>query len=173
VSLIALTPSLVIATIAAAISLGLLVVSILAFRRTSRLQDADYFPHIVFNHDELRGITDVNVDLDEDDQQAYLLGNIEYSGTIANVGVKPVHLIKLRVLLGPKRRDDPDCAMTIPIRRTIPAGGENKVGLELQWATICSVARRFHSTAIEFLVVLTFQGADGVTRERQQVMLLL
>lgn len=159
----------IVSAVSAAIALASFVFAVMAFRRTSRLQDADYRPQIAFDHDELGGV--VSRDLEdaepgpEDVGTDRLERELQYSGQIRNVGSKPVHLIKAKVCLGPRHRDDPDCAMVIPLNRTEPPGGSHKLAFALEWETIWAVARSFRTQHLDLTLVVTIRGADGVTRE--------
>jgi hypothetical protein len=111
------------------------------------------------------------LDVDKEDVEAeegaFTLANCEiwYSGSVVNVGQKPAHLIKAEVFLGPRKRDEPECAVTIPLNRTEAPGGKREVEFSLAWATIWSVARHFDCTSLDWTLVLTLRGADDVTRD--------
>lgn len=155
----------VLSALSASVAVASLSVAVIAFRRTSRLQDADYRPIVAFHH-SLGGMLDVDKENVESEEDASTLDNCEiwYSGSIVNVGQKPAHLIKAEVFLGPRKRDDPECALTIPLGRTEAPGGKREVEFSLAWATIWSVARRFKCTSLDWTLVLTLRGADDVTR---------
>ena len=156
----------VLSALSAAVAVASLIIAVLAFRRTSRLQDADYRPLVAFHH-SLGGMLDVDREDVESEEGAFTLDNCEiwYSGSIVNVGQKPAHMIKAEVFLGPRKRDDPECALTIPLNRTEAPGGKREFDFSLAWATIWSVACHFKCTSLDWTLVLTLRGADGVTRD--------
>lgn len=143
-----------------------LTVAFAAFRRTSRFEDVDYRPHITVTCSEPHGAVEVSRE-EYDAEDLALQRSLEavFEGKVTNAGTRPVHLINGRVLLGPKHRDDPEHALTVPFHKTLGAGGECNFQFSLQWGTIWDVAEQFQRTSIDCHLAINVQGADGVTRE--------
>jgi hypothetical protein len=98
------------------LSLG---VAFAAFRRTSRLQDANYRPHMATALDEAAGCLDVDKDEDDEEDLKRQRGyEVLLGGKVTNAGPKPLRLIHGRVLLGPRHGDDPERVLKVPCYRT-------------------------------------------------------
>jgi hypothetical protein len=154
--------------ISTVVSLSSLVVAFTAFRRTSRFQDVDYRPHVAVSFSEPRGCVELDrPDEDEDREEVARQRSLEvlFEGKVANAGPKPVNLLMGRVLLGPRHRDDPELALTVPLYKTLGPGSESSFSFGLLWGTIWDVANHFGTTTIECTVALKVRGADGVVRE--------
>ena len=160
----ALTPSLLVSASAATVSLASFVLAIVAYRRAARIQNADYRPHVSFEHAPLQGATEA--DEQGSDEPVVLSEKIKYEGTLTNTGTKPVQLAHVRVLLGPRHRDDPDTAVFVPIATSLAPGAKTTFSYELPWSTVWSIARQFNTHSVEWTMKLTLTGADQVTREQ-------
>jgi hypothetical protein len=148
------------------ISILSLGVAFAAFRRTSRLQDADYRPHMVISLDKAACCVDVYKDDDDEEDLKRQRGyEVLLGGKVTNAGPKPFRLIHGRVLLGPRHRDDPERALTVPFYRTLGPGDDCPFHMSLQWGTIWDIAQHFHRTVIECQMAIEVEGADGVRRQ--------
>jgi hypothetical protein len=152
--------------LSALVSLLSLAVAFVAFRRTSKLQDVDYRPHLSLTVGEPFGCVELDKE-EDDDEEVKRQQSLEalFQGRITNAGPKPIYLVHAHVSLGPRHRDDPERVMKVPFYKTLGAGAECSFDFGLQWGTIWDVARHFHRTAIECHLAISVRGADGVTRE--------
>jgi hypothetical protein len=154
--------------ISTVVSLSSLAIAFAAFRRTSRFQDVDYRPHVALSFSEPHGCVELDKpDDDEDKEEIARQRNLEalFAGKVANAGPKPVFLLMGRILLGPRHRDDPEHALTVPLYKTLAPNAECSFSFSLFWSTIWDVARHFDTTSIEGVFALQVRGADGVERE--------
>jgi hypothetical protein len=154
--------------LSAAVSLSSLAIAFAAFRRTSKFQDVDYRPHVTLSFAEPHGCVELDrPDDDEEKEEIARQRNMEvlFEGKVANAGPKPVALLSGRILLGPRHRDDPEHALTVPIYKTLAPNAECSFSFSLFWSTIWDVARHFDKTSIEGMFALRVRGADGVERE--------
>lgn len=151
------------------ISLASFALAFFAFRRTSRLQDVDYRPHMSITVGEPTGETLLHRyqegEYDGEDIERQRNGEIMLQGKVANVGPKPTHVLMGRVLLGPRNHDNPEHALTVPFNRYLGAGGECPFDFSLRWGTVWDVSQRFDVTEIECHLSLKVKGADGAERE--------
>jgi hypothetical protein len=154
--------------ISTVVSLLSLAIAFAAFRRTSKFQDIDYRPHVALSFSEPHGCVELDRPDDGDDKEEIAQQrNMEvlFEGKVANAGPKPVSLLSGRILLGPRHRDDPEHALTVPLYKTLAPSAECPFNFSLFWSTIWDVARHFDKTSIEGTFALQVRGADGVERE--------
>jgi hypothetical protein len=144
-----------------------LAIAFVAFRRTSRFQDVDYQPHVVASCDDPSGCIETDRDDDDSEEEMNARRNleVEFAGKITNAGPRPVYISSGRIMLGPRHRDDPEEALTVPFFKTLGTGHECTYKFTLMWATIWDVADQFKKSSIECHLMLTLRGADGVDRE--------